>query len=455
MTISSIVLFDGVATATLTDGTNYALTQKGWAPAACGLRPGRGGGRGPYDDVEEQLTIDIIGTSMTTLLSNHIKLVQLLDRAARWWRGDALGSGPVLLRVTMTGGSAHEAIVIGGEIRAPANYADLLNGFELEKATLRLVRRGRWLNTSPDGVQTSAAAAVANLMSVSGLSDLVTTSPVGNFWLAGFSPSATPIIAAGYLATTDEAAALTIQNMSTATAANYTTQADSANLPRGGTNVLRYTPPDSFPIQSGTITGIVASQVCPVAILAVCRNNHASRVFQIRANLGNKAGVLASTPYQPVLPGGNVPQIVRLGIVRHPYAWDRLSITCQVDSNTGSPTLDIDYLVLVSLRNETCRLMQHDALTVSALTATIEFEIRNIENTNERVPSWRVYGNGADDIAPVSYYDAIDLQCRSTAFYSAWFATGGARWRFVNTSNAVPTLTANLQRHPAYLTLQL
>ena len=267
-----VAIVSGVGSVVFANGAgalgDYTINRQFWAPSVAPLRTNRLGGRGRYSETIEELDINVTGSTVAALYANLNTLNLLLDEAERFAAGDP-SANPVTLRYAPQGSTVSSttnflrALILGrapgdtsrAALNNPPNFMDAGVTRFAQKVRLRLWRRGRWLAPQA-GSSASASTANANLMSITGMTSLGTVSPVARVSLAGFSPSATPTINGGYLALVDDATALLIQNMSGATAAGYTTQNDSGNLPRGGTNVLRYTPAGTAPATSGNITGL-------------------------------------------------------------------------------------------------------------------------------------------------------------------------------------------------------
>lgn len=452
------------AAGTATPG-DYSLERKYWSPAIAHLRPTQIGGQGRYSEVIEELEINITGSTVAAAYANLALLNRLLDEAERWTANDS-NAGVVTFRYSPQGSTTSStaaflrAVILGrapGDTsRAPVELPPDFNETGMTRFTLavrlRFWRRGRWL--LPDATETTGTSVtVGNTSVINPVGSLSTVSPL-NVAITGFDPATMPTISGGFLAMASRDSLSTMeplisQPMSTATAAGYTAFNDSGNRPIGGTNVLRYTPTGTAAATSGTISPFSITESAPTAVLAVVRNNSATRTFQIRANLTGR-GITVSTPYAVVDTSSQQPRIIRLGIVKHPAEWGSLSITCLVDSTTGSPTLDIDYLVLLSIRDETCRLIEHSSASISGFTSPIRLRVINSELI--RLPQMYVQDSSVSvNLAYLTYYDAIDAQTRDNQIYVQWHATRAQYWRFTNNAGTVLTYQAIAQRTPAYL----
>src|SRR5512139_3583418 len=87
-----LAVSDGTTTCTIADGaggaTSYRLKYGGWAPEVAPLRKSTLGGRGPYAEVIETLTLNIHGSSAADAYAKLQTLNTLLDQAERHARGE-------------------------------------------------------------------------------------------------------------------------------------------------------------------------------------------------------------------------------------------------------------------------------------------------------------------------------------------------------------------------------
>lgn len=151
-----LAITDGTTTCTILDGaggtTNYALLNNTWAPAIASLRASALGGRGPYEDVVEELDLTIVGATAAAALTNLATLNRLLDQAERWTRGET-GAAPVVIKYTVQGSAPAmrlQALILGRpqgggavELSPRFNKVGLLT--EISGVRVRFRRRGQWL----------------------------------------------------------------------------------------------------------------------------------------------------------------------------------------------------------------------------------------------------------------------------------------------------------------------
>ena len=160
---TTITITDDTTTLTLTDGRNYALVDQGWAPGVAQLRISTLGGRGPYEDVVEQLTLNVLGETGVEALYNLGELSRMLDQAERWNRGELVAA--VKLTYQPQGSvltTALQCVILGraggSAVSNSATFNDLLMCYEISNVQLAFVRRGLWLEAEETLAATSAAA---------------------------------------------------------------------------------------------------------------------------------------------------------------------------------------------------------------------------------------------------------------------------------------------------------
>jgi len=347
MTISSLVLTDGTTTATLTDGTNYALTLAGWAPQVAGVRENQLGAHGPYADVTEEIELDVMGSSLSVLLANLARLSTLVTQAQRWADGE-LGVSAVTLQITMSGGSAYEAVVLGGEVEPPATYADKLPVLEFERVTLRVVRRGAWL-LAAETAATSASTAVGNVWTITLASSHEHLSPVRLTWtmpVSGRDPVDGVLIVAN---SSSDLAVLEGETLGAGGAFSTTSPAGSA-VARGG-SVLRFTTPaglrESRAFSYANIPSVLKSGPARVDVWAV-GYAEPDALFTLRWYYRTAGEVTANryTTAIPVLGEDSVTKVFHAGTFDVPEA-GIAALSLDMEGPTAGDIFDLDYFVFV------------------------------------------------------------------------------------------------------------
>ena len=439
--------------------TNYPPVRGRWAPAIAGIRTSPLGGRGPYADVEEDLSCNIRDSTAALCWSRLDTLARLLDKAERWWlRNEQIS--PVVLKYAPQGSTIHstaspmQAIVLGrvgsdelNGIDLPSNANDAGMLFEIYGIKVACMRRGGW--TGANESVTAGTSGQATVIPITYASTHPVSSPVSLHWL-GFGTTTTPILRAGYSVIGSSANDIQVFEAETGTAANFTSVADAANTARGG-SVLRYTPVATTAALTGayTITGSING---PVAIIAAVRNNSGTTTFQISANMYG-LGVLSSTPPLLIDTSTLNPRLVNLGTVQTVSA---ISLGLSVTASAASGTLDIDYFILVNLRDETVNIVAWDEFTLATVlagTVTLEMDF-NFNPTADHNPAVAAQNGAGSIAAPLTYRGALPYQSSGINLYALWASTNGESWRFTNATPAVLAPTPQVVRYRAFLSPQ-
>jgi len=343
-----LAITDGTTTCTLADGagggTSYRLTYGAWAPKLALRRAGQLSGRSPYEDVAEEMTISIHGSSLADAYTKLQTLMTLLEQAGRFERGESVS--PVVLKYSPPGATVSsaasplQAVIISGEMVTPGNFNAGQPQFVISHLKIRVRRQGEWKH-----VTEAASSAATN----SG--DLATIT----------LPGAAKALAPTALQMTNcQMRSLATDQMIVLAAGSNRVQVLAANGGAGGafaavndaarfarnTTVLRYTPAGTAEVTAtiGAVSLDAATRTC--VVLASVRNNSATTAFAIRARLDSTGGV-AYTPTQRIEANALNPQWVVLGLVA-------LSETPQfcnlaVTASAASGTLDVDSIVIVAV----------------------------------------------------------------------------------------------------------
>ena len=158
----TLSISDGTTTISLISTTSLHLAANGWPLQVAPPIISDLGGRGPYDDVSEQITITAQGN---TAIPDLREIVRLLDQARRWARGEDVACVKLRLRIdnsTLSSGVVLEAALLGpdgGGAGLSADWADLLIINEISSITLSMRRRGLWISSA--AATTATASAVA------------------------------------------------------------------------------------------------------------------------------------------------------------------------------------------------------------------------------------------------------------------------------------------------------
>lgn len=460
-----LVMTDGTDTVTFSDGTGvlpgWPLADTGWGPQIAGLRTSPLGGRGPYADVEELITCNIISpTSAALCYANLDTLSRLLDKAERWWlRNEPIA--PVLLKYAPQGSTIHsiaapmKAIVLGrvgaaelNGVALPKDYDDAGIQFEINGVEVACLRRGAWTGAT-DATSASAAAANPTVMTRAFSATHPTSSPM-SISIGGFQQATTPTIQAGYLCVGSQASDIQILEAEAAAGGvGWASQADAAGNARGG-NVLRRTPSDTGLATTGAGTVLSLTTISGmVAVIAAVRNNSTTTTFLLQAILNGLSTAYEQTPQYLIDCSTLLPRLVMLGTVNG-VGLENLRLTVQASAASG--TLDIDYLIVVNLRDETCAIVAHDAIAMTNMgagAATLDVLYNPTVNQNPTLQATR--GSG---LIPGVWRGPLPFQTTGINVYALWTATNGASWRFTTTAPAVLSVTLQATRYASFLSPQ-
>ena len=463
-TDSYLVITDGTTTVTIADGsggsTNYQLARGTWAPRVAGQRRSELGGRGPYEDVVEEMQLNITGSSIDAALANLSVLTNLIDQADRW--SDNENTCAVLLKYSPKGATVSsmasplQAAILGrpgdqDAIFLPGNFEQVgINRFILG-AMLRFERRGLWLHTTQSVI--SSAASNAYTITTSGLSALNILSPtkiaLTNIAIAASSGNT---FEGGYIAIASNTLDLT--NIWTSwqyAGSSYTSiTTDASSLSRSA-SILRYTPTVTTE-EKTTNLGIsyYASVTRRLAIFANVKNNSSSTTFKIRVSLWG-AGAPIYTSYVTI-PVSFGPEWILLGLVSFEFDIKEHRIHCVASQVSG--TLDIEGLLFMDMtprENKIIAIKQsNDNFDTSGLyTATIDH--RSLSNP---IPIVSAVMDTYDN--PVQYAGDAYLSTQASATAIVIMQTGrlqssGKTWRVGDSSGCPVMNTVTKTRIRGYL----
>lgn len=464
-----IAISDGTTTVVFADGANgstsYPIVRGGWAPQIPPLRASQLGGRGVYEEVVEEVDLQILGASAAAAMASLATLNGLLDQAERFWRFGE-GVSPVVFQYAPQGSTIassaapYQALILGrapgdesrSPIILPSSFTDVGMIRAILGVKLRFWRRGPLIGQ--DAANTSGSGSNPAKLTATFAASAAASSPA-KVDLGGFATTTVPSFPASYLLIAPSAAAISIIDPTSWTGADYSAVNDSTHKPYNGTNALRYGG-SKINIGQTAGTGVDAAftNAKRVQFLAVVRNNSPTTTFQIRANLV-AGGATYPTAYQTIDTSSSNPQIVNLGLAVAPIAASGFSITIASSSGDSAQTLDISHLIALNVTDERARAIPLDALTVSlsagSYTVTIDDQILTAE-----APLVKLAG-ASSSLQLLGYHADAMLATSGTTMTAVWLAVGGFtanRWRFTNASDTILTNTLTATRHTAYLTPQ-
>lgn len=468
MTVLQIT--NGTVTANLiwhnTLNTKYLLTRGDWAPSIAALRRSELAQGGMYSDVQEEIVVNVYGQSTAECLDNLARLAYLLDQADRWNPARGENVPAVRLQYTPTGGSElWECVIVGraegdetAGVQLPPTFNRDLGAYIIEGVRLRFRRRGLWLAPAETST-TSSSTSTGATVSVSWPSAHDTTSPV-DVYINGLStPGSDGPFPAGVLLVADATNHLITYNAASLwSGSSPWSQVNDASSNPYPNQIQRYTPVATSIAETSfnALTGWDTT-VRRVDVWAVLRNNSTNRTYRVQIQSSPQPGTsgvglpLAEGPWVTIGPENNNPQLVFLGTLIYRGGHQRIKLRVQVDTTSGSGTLDINYITLHARDNDACHaianLGSEFGLLQPAATYRVAFEHRLLEE-----PNGRVFMTSQTVEQPIGYAGSIVLPTRGSTLVVAWLATGSYYapnqnyWRYTETSLASFTISAVRRR---------
>lgn len=443
-----LVITDGTTTCTInTSGGgvgDYALEE--WTPAVAGLRKSALAGRGPYEEVVEEMTITIIDTTAAGCYTRLDTINVLLDQAERWADGES--ETAVLIKYSPGGagvsssGTPLQAAILGP---APGNTTSGVGIRVIQKAqftfhlpvTLRFWRRGQWLlseSSASSSATTNGAIATVDLTAALGnigptkltMSDYVTMGSEKGILL---------------ISSNDTVTRLTVENPTGATATGWTAVDDSANYAKY-TNVLRYTPSATTESTSGSFN-LSPSGGPLFAVYACIRNNSNSTSFSVRARVAGGGGTKAAyTPYRYIAPYSSAaqPAWYLLGIV--PFATGTMKFLATASAASG--TIDFGAVAILDVSYRSSYALTFGPSEVNGTTKEMIID-------HQLLSQPQATGSGSDPF-DVKGDMVIETIARNIAIVSLICGASNDWRQYDAIGAAVVQNTWTLDRYSAYLT---
>lgn len=465
---TTMTLSDGTTTADLVDGVNYQLLLRSYAPTLAGRRRMNMAGRTPYVPAAESITIYVRGTDGATCLANQAKLVQLLDQAERFTAGDQIP--PVLYTIQPQGSvltDPLQSMVYGrasgsSGVNLPMTYNDKLFLYEIGPVQINFVRGG--LLIAPPQASITAADVSPNptIREVTFTSSHAIPSPI-KVQIIGWEDTEHPTIESpSMLFITAEKEDLLIIEAETLTATNFTSETDAGNNPSGG-NVLEFTAPDSDEYFSGGHTVDSATfnlDTEEIAVYAMLRG-HATEDFFLWAESASYVFNSAARTRDPfVVAAGEYtsPLPVHLGnlIQRQGHHYVRLVAQWAID-NGGTPTMHIDYIVLVAMKSTTYIYQLGDMYLSSPFIDSTPSNVSILIDPRpltSRAPFVGYTESSADNEAEVDSRGDGSLFMPGQTIASLWMGRRGTDWVDVNAADFPTPVGMRATRSLAYLAPQ-
>lgn len=454
---TSLVLSDGTTSANLVDNANYLLQEDGWAPSVSYLRESTFGGTGPFEDVDETITVDVIGVDTATALNNISTITSLLMQARRWKRGESVNA--VVLKCQPQGSTLAaplQATVLGtigapGVIH-PSAWNDLLMVQEIDSVQLAFTRRGAWLgvtdtvsgssanNPNPTTLTLPAHPYESPLevdIALTTTGGSITTDTCTQYVLYTTSPYFTILDVPNFVEVTSGSG-------------TATTVADVANNAVGASNnIKRIATDSSILISWGVPAGSAAGSY---ELFAVTRNTSGTD-FSARTRLYD-GGYGRAFPYGPyrTIPSnsGNI-QIVSLGVVTCAQA---NVFQFELSQTTGaSKAIDFNYFVMMPVESvlSGCVAVQpgNSGYAMSGTgTANLVIDHQALTKPDPFV------GIKTSLASPLDYTGNAYLTTQGTTIQVLRLAVDGLNWRHVSNTGVIIKDAVTVKRTRAYLTPQ-
>lgn len=244
------------------------------------------------------------------------------------------------------------------------------------------------------------------------------------------------------------------------TATGYTSVADSANHARGG-SVLRYTGSVTTERASGTLA-ISATDFNrdteEVMILANVRNASGKsfkvvgQTFSYVANSGQDT--------EPFVVNGTdftTPKLIALGTVSQKRGHKSFRLLVTALDATGSPLLDIDYVVFVAIKPTTYVVGLGEMFLSSPFVAASPSNVSIVVDPQPLTGHGPFVGyveSSAGNEADVSYEGDAALAIDGLSVAALWLATRGVHWVDTTAASVVTTVSLTVTRWLSYLTPQ-
>jgi hypothetical protein len=353
---------DGTTTCTFHDGangaTNYRVDDGGWAIGVANARRAQLGGRGPYDDVAEEMTLTVVGSTAQVAIDNLETLNNLMDQAGRWSRGENVSA--VLVKyspygsTTSSAASPLQAAVLEGVVAPGAKFptAGIFKGtagYQIAGVRLRFRRRGLWLSSAEDS-NTPSASSNGELITFTMAASVATRSPtrlsLTNF---GYGRTPTSWFHGGFILLGEPVGGsvpIIILDAEGGTGTAYTAVADNGAVARGA-SVLRYTPTGTTEVSSGPIFSTSASLPGSTRLASIFANVRPSATVAFTLRVAHNTPSFLAYTRQVAIPANAVqyPQWVFCGTLQISTT-DQATFYLQITADAASSFLDIDTLVI-------------------------------------------------------------------------------------------------------------
>lgn len=434
----------------LLDGSNYQLVEGGWSPTVAARRESVLTNKAHFEDVIEELRINVYGSTAAECLENLQTLSAVLDRAEQFAAGNHFT--PVLFEVQAQGSALPapiSSLVLGragrGELLVlPRTFSDLLSVYVIKDVLLRFVRRGPLLAQASS--YASPTVQVPGPFSL-GLGSLPLTRPSASLkvTLSGLSEIPSGILSPSLLLVGSSNSILTLEGEAMS-GTWWSVVNDSGNLARGN-SIGRFSPTTT---QTQAIIGNLSVPRGRVAIWALMRSNSATN-FMVTAQLSGATGVTGSARPTFVLGSPAQPKIVYLGTIDASHYGSQVRLL--ISAFSPGTTLDVDYLALLHLDHEVAAAVEIDALSAGSPIDALTVDHLALEATR---PAAYYTLPGGNDRYPVGARGRLWLVDNpgDTGYRALWLSTRDNKWRPDNGLGTVADAHLVVEQRATYLVPQ-
>ena len=430
---STIQISDGTITVALNDLVSYRLQNEGWYPKIAKRRKNTLGDSVLYEDVLEELTIDVLGPTTSGVLYNLQRLSTLLDNVQRWYAGENV-SGVRITYGADGATSVHTSMLLDTEdntsfIELSPKFNRLTDLHEIWGVNLSLLRRGQWLSTTVSGASTSTNNA-----------EIITATLAGSVPVI---PSPVLVSVTGYVHTntdglviiTDDDSKLAIVNAKDLTAGGGTISnvSDTTNKSRSGT-IRRYGASTSAGLNSYAFTSGFYNVAKHIDVYATIRVNHAVTFtlapwiqFYAGGNVYLKTTTLTYTD--------GLPHVVYLGTAKNRNRPDVFNFNFSASVTDSTKTFDIDYILFVGVDDD-----KTTTVSVNGMNAAAP-QILSLDHNLLTLPNPDVHTDSAG-VRTYNSYNGNPLVMNASGEVAAFLLmTYSNFWRGVDPSNSNALLT--------------
>lgn len=456
----TLKITDGTTTIDFINNAAYRVTS--WSPAVATRRAGDLGGRGPYSEVIEEMSL-FIGPSPSPAAASPMKnfgtLNRLLDQAERWNRAERVD--PVYLVVKMTSTSQELRAVIYGPAtpgeamtELPPRYGDAAAMAALDPVILRFKRGALWLGDSE--TKTTSTGANPFTLTATGFIHRGDIAPVKVELLSVSTPLSNRGVNGFVLTAWFDKQIVVIDSESFTDTTDTATVNDSSNFAMSG-NVKRYTPDIvGGPLEFAELGQVNVGSLVDLSfsrrwgLFVNCRNNSSTNTFYLQpyAREYYNGGRSIEFPRLTIPPGSTSPQWLYVGAVTTSYPLKGLELWGS--ANTNDDSLDIDSVVLHSLDN-----------TAASRAITLRDNLAYPTYPGNLIISHRL----DTALSPLIIFDTLDdfvmnysgdatVFATADTFAACFLATDGSKWRLTNNGASVQSLAFRFTRTNGHLVLE-